>query len=412
MQPTEQMDHPDLSDHDLQYQLSKMTEEAPGYQLTEHKPLLGNVLNFEENDSVEHVVETSCGSVQITVRGIPRPKRPVILTFHDIGLNHKSCFNSLFNFEDMQEIVRHFAVCHVDAPGQEMGAKNFPQGYHYPTMDQLADILPQILKHFNVTSIIGLGVGAGAFILTKFALAHPDLVEGLCLININPCAEGWMDWAASKLTGLTGALDDVVISHLFSKEEVHNNLGMIQTYRHHISHDINQTNLHHFINSYNHRRDLDIERPVAGMHNYMTLKCHSLLVVGDSSPAVDAVVECNTRLDPTKTTLLKMSDCGGLPQVVQPAKLTEAFKYFVQGMGHMPGASMTRLMRSRTGSASSYTSIDSNRSRAHTGEGNRSRAHTLENTNMSQAAMESPLSSSPRSATMEHSGPQSAEVSC
>lgn len=65
-------------------------------------------------------------------------------------------------------------------------------------------------------------------------------------------------------------------------------------------------------------------------------------MVGDTSPAVDAVVECNSRLNPTKTTLLKvgarallvkalnskvvfnlcelspqMADCGGLPQVVQ-----------------------------------------------------------------------------------------------
>lgn len=25
------------------------------------------------------------------------------------------------------------------------------------------------------------------------------MVEGLLLININPCAEGWMDWAAHKV---------------------------------------------------------------------------------------------------------------------------------------------------------------------------------------------------------------------
>lgn len=26
------------------------------------------------------------------------------------------------------------------------------------------------------------------------------MVEGLVLININPCAEGWMDWAAHKVS--------------------------------------------------------------------------------------------------------------------------------------------------------------------------------------------------------------------
>ncbi len=26
------------------------------------------------------------------------------------------------------------------------------------------------------------------------------MVEGLMLININPCAEGWMDWAAHKVS--------------------------------------------------------------------------------------------------------------------------------------------------------------------------------------------------------------------
>lgn len=72
------------------------------------------------------------------------------------------------------------------------------------------------------------------------------MVEGLLLININPCAEGWMDWAAHKVTltlgihlrkketseiketahvcrcphqlsGLTHALPDTIISHLFGK---------------------------------------------------------------------------------------------------------------------------------------------------------------------------------------------------
>ncbi|TRY84302.1 hypothetical protein DNTS_025418 [Danionella cerebrum] len=357
----------------------------------------------------EHDVETPYGRIHCTMKGVPKGDRPVILTFHDIGLNHKSCFDTLFSHEDMQEIMQHFAVCHVDAPGQQEGANTFSTGYEYPSMDQLSETLPSILKHFGLKSVIGMAVGAGAYILSKFALDYPAMVEGLVLININPCAEGWMDWAAQKISGWTHAMPDMLISHLFGKvgfvstliiltldnspanfrtptclnsffkEEIQLNHELIGRYRHHIVNEMNQYNLQLFVKSYNSRRDLEIERPVpGGQVNVRSLKCPALLVVGDSSPAVEAVVECNTKLDPTKTTLLKMADCGGLPQVDQPGKLTEAFKYFIQGMGYMPAASMTRLVRSRTASGSSITSFDGNRSRSHTNEGNRSRSHTNE----------------------------------
>ncbi|NWT12564.1 NDRG3 protein, partial [Vireo altiloquus] len=323
----------------------------------------------------EHDIETAFGVVHVTMRGTPKGNRPVILTYHDIGLNHKSCFNAFFNFEDMQEITQHFAVCHVDAPGQQEGAPPFPSGYQYPSMDELAEMLPAVLTHLNLKSFIGIGLGAGAYVLSRCALSHPDLVEGLVLINVDPCAKGWIDWAASKFSGWTTNIVDIVLAHHFGHEELQANLDLIQTYRLHIAQDINQDNLQLFLTSYNSRKDLEIERPVVGVNEMIakTLKCPALLVVGDNSPAVEAVVECNSRLDPTKTTLLKMADCGGLPQVVQPGKLTEAFKYFVQGMGYIPhllslavpAASMTRLMRSRSHSSSSVGSGESSRSRSH-----------------------------------------------
>ncbi|XP_077108210.1 protein NDRG3-like isoform X1 [Ranitomeya variabilis] len=358
-------------------------DELQDVQLTEIKPLLTDKTtgrSFEDFDGQEHDIETAYGVLHVTMRGTPRSKKPVILTYHDIGLNHKSCFSTFFNYEDMHEITQYFAVCHVDAPGQQVGAPPFPTGYQYPTLDELAEMLSAVLTHLNLTTIIGIGVGAGAYVLSKFTLDHPDLVEGLILINIDPCAKGWIDWAASKFSGWTSNIVDIVLAHLFGDEELESNLDLVQTYRLHIAQDINQENLQLFVNSYNGRKDLEIERPALPCDSSEgTLRCPALLVVGDNSPAVDVVAKCNSRLDPTRTTLLKMSDCGGLPQAVQPGKLAEAMKYFIQGLGYIPyvqlshlssesvaTCSMTRLARARTQSASSSGSTEVPRSRSQT----------------------------------------------
>ncbi|GAA6103650.1 protein NDRG1b [Tachysurus ichikawai] len=308
-------------------------------------------------------------------------------TKHKDICKDKTCFSNLFTHEDMLEITQYFSVCHINAPGQQEDASTIPTGSTYPSMDQLSETIPIVLQHYDIMSVIGMAVGAGAYILAQFALNHPELVEGLVLINIDAQAEDWMDWAAHKISGWTHNVPNMIITHLFGNEEIHNNHDLIATFRHHILNNINQRNLELFVKSYNSRRNLDVERPPPGGNlNVKTLKCPTLLVVGDSSPAVDAVVHAdyflykhfdfNSRMNPTKTTLLKMADCGGLPQVDQPAKLAEAFKYFIQGLGYIPTVSMTRLSRSRTVSGSSISSLEAVQSHNSTGEEQHGHCHT------------------------------------
>uniref|UniRef100_A0A8K9XNT0 NDRG family member 4 n=1 Tax=Oncorhynchus mykiss TaxID=8022 RepID=A0A8K9XNT0_ONCMY len=323
----------------------------------------------------EHDIETPYGMLHVVIRGAPKGNKPAILTYHDVGLNHKLCFNSFFHNEDMQEITKHFVVCHVDAPGQQIGASQMPQGYQYPTMDQLAGMLPSVVQHFGFKSIVGIGVGAGAYVLAKFALIFPDLVEGLVLLNIDPNGKGWIDWATGKVS-----LSLPVLLWMVVQEELMNNTELVQSYRQQINNTVNQVNLQLFWNMYNSRRDLEMNRS-GTIINAKTLKCPVMLVVGDNAPAEEGVVECNSKLDPTNTTFLK------------PGKLSEAFKYFLQGMGYIayvkdrrlsggpvPSASMTRLARSRTASLTSGSSIESSRIRGftHTDSNEGQVSHTME----------------------------------
>ncbi|XP_067297534.1 protein NDRG2-like [Pseudorasbora parva] len=116
-------------------------------------------------------------------------------------------------------------------------------------------------------------------------------------------------------------------SLLPSREELSANTDLVQSHRERLAKAPNAINIELFWKSYLGRRDLSIER-----NN--TFKCPVMLVVGDQAPYEEAAVECNSKLDPTTTSFLKMADAGGMPQLTQPSKLTEAFKYFIQGMGY------------------------------------------------------------------------------
>uniref|UniRef100_A0A8C7PYN6 NDRG family member 2 n=1 Tax=Oncorhynchus mykiss TaxID=8022 RepID=A0A8C7PYN6_ONCMY len=301
--------------------------------------------------SQEHSIETPHGLLHVTLHGTSNTRRPAILTFHDVGLDSKSCFSPLFKFEEMQEIVKNFTLVHIDAPGQEEGATAYPMGYQYPSMEQIAEMIPAVLTYFNFRTVIGIGVGSGSYILSRFTMTHPDSVEGLVLINMDPETRGWMDWAAQKITTLTSSITEQILSHLFSQEEMSANADLVRSHRDRISKAPNLINIELFWRSYN---------------RYTHKQCPVMLVVGDQAPHEEAAVSLLHTLDLQCNHRIQMADAGGLPQLTQPSKLTEAFKYFIQGMGYMASSIMTRLSRSRTASLSSSYSMDGERQRSRT----------------------------------------------
>ncbi|KAK4877342.1 hypothetical protein RN001_009848 [Aquatica leii] len=298
--------------------------------------------SLSRGDSTAHeeTVETDRGSIVVAVQG--SRNKPAILTYHDLGLNYISSFQAFFNYVDMRALLENFCVYHVNAPGQEEGAQTLPEDYIFPTMDELAAQLEFVLSHFGLKQIIGFGVGAGANILARYALTQPNKVAALCLINCASTQSGWIEWGYQKLNarhlrskGMTQGVLDYLMWHHFGRNTEERNHDLVQVYKSYFERNVNPTNLALFTDSYVRRSDLNIQRELDPnkRKEAHTLHMPVLNITGSRSPHVDDTITLNGRLDPTNSSWMKISDCGMVLEE-QPAKVSEAFRLFLQGEGY------------------------------------------------------------------------------
>ncbi|GJP35243.1 hypothetical protein CLOM_g19746 [Closterium sp. NIES-68] len=171
----------------------------------------------------QHVerVHTATGVVQVTVCG--DRANPPLITYHDVGLNHSTCFQGLMLCADTSSLLlRNFCVFHVDAPGHEEDAEEIPSSQPLLSADDLAEQVAEVARHFALAEVTLLGVTAGAYVLTLFALSHPHLVRGLILVSPLLSAPSWSEWAYNKVTmnvlsyyGMTSYIKDSLFDRYF-----------------------------------------------------------------------------------------------------------------------------------------------------------------------------------------------------
>lgn len=296
-------------------------------------------------------VETRYGRVFVTIQG-DRTKTPIV-TYPDIGLDSVTQFHGFFNFVENEPLMKHFCVYNLNAIGQEDQAQTLPVNYSYPTCDQLAETVLDVVSHYKLKQVICFGVGFGANILARFALVHPGLVNGCVLMNACSTKVGWIEWAYQKWNRwylqsgqYTEFTNNYLLWHHFGYRTRDKHHDLCETYSR-IFGRLNPINLSHLITAYLQRTDWGIERteetgggPAATTKKF-NFKCGVLNVMGDLSPHDDDVVETNGRLEPATASLLKLADCGGMVLEEQPSRMAEAFRHFLQGLGYVPLLSVT-----------------------------------------------------------------------
>ncbi|XP_074594605.1 protein NDRG3-like [Brevipalpus obovatus] len=293
-------------------------------------------------------IRTISGLVKVFRHGADlSPTRPVIITYHDIGMNSSSNFKSFFNHQSMGSILKKFCVIHINAPGQEDKSTRLPDNYFYPSMDQLADQIGAVCSYYEIRHFIGLGVGAGANILSRFALKYPDFVDGLFLINCTSTQASWTEWSYQKLNShhlrrveaqdpIPQSVVDYLLWHNYGLLNEASNGDLIFLFKQYFADkSIHPFNLANFISVYIARSDLHIERTSSESASNcgLNFKCPVLMLVGSWSAHIEDTIYMNTRLNPEQTTWMKLDDCG-MPLEERPGKVSEALRLFIQGLGY------------------------------------------------------------------------------
>ncbi|XVF09808.1 hypothetical protein REPUB_Repub07fG0128400 [Reevesia pubescens] len=137
-----------------------------------------------------------------------------------------SCFQGLFVRPDAVSLLLHiFFTYHIDAPGHELGANVISSDVPLPRVDDFADQVVEVLNFSRLKRVLCLGVTAGAYILTLFAMKYMEQVLGLILVSPVCKAPTWKKWLCNKVLmnllyfyGMCGILKECLLQRYFSKE--------------------------------------------------------------------------------------------------------------------------------------------------------------------------------------------------
>lgn len=302
---------------------------------------------------VEERIDAGYGPILVAQQGRKfrsQSSQCCIITFHDLGLNYLSNFQAFLNYHMMRPVAERMPVFHINAPGQEDNAEDLPSDYFYPSINQLAESVRTVCNYYGIDQAICIGVGLGANVMARVALKNPDLVNGLFLINPVPTPAGWIEWAYQKRniyylqnlnTGLSqlgtdiyhkSAFPQCIIDHLiwhhFGTPLEERSLDLMNMYKSYFSsYKINPRNLALLLESYLKRDDIGVVRD-----GDCQIACSTLILCGNDSPYLEDTVSMNQRLDPSRSTWMKLFDCG-VALDEQPEKVSEAFILFVKGLG-------------------------------------------------------------------------------
>ncbi|CAN1217428.1 Protein NDL1 [Linum perenne] len=263
-----------------------------------------------------------------------------------------SCFQELlFCPEACSLLLHNFCIYHINPPGHELlqlGASSISLDDPITSVDDLADQVVEVLNYFGLGAVMCMGVTAGAYVLTMFAMKYKQRVLGLILISPLCKAPSWTEWLYNKVLsnllyyyGMCGVVKELLLKRYFCKEARGNSQipesDIVQACRGFLD-EMESLNVWRFLEAMNERPDIS--------DGLKKLQCRSLLFVGEYSPFHAEALYMTSKLEGRQSALVEVQACGSMVAEEQPHAMLVPMEYFLMGYGLYRPAKLSLSPRS------------------------------------------------------------------
>jgi len=272
-----------------------------------------------------------------------------VLTIHDIGCSH-SVFTEYVSQPEMRALKQRIVWVHVDLPGQEDDASPLSLE-KYPSLDEIASELINIVDHLNIPQTVFFGEGAGANIACRFAIEYPSRVHGLVLVHPTGSTAGFMEMMKDKLNnwklihkGMNPDAEAYLIWHRFGRDAVkgYGDSQLLEANIREFSEKLYQKrtakNLALFMDAFLNRTNL------VDKLDKLTVDC--LVAVGKKSSVLHTTEKFYERLRDSRgpqkmvNSPILIADNVGDILGEAPDVLAKSMQFFLQGIGLLSGLPM------------------------------------------------------------------------
>lgn len=282
-------------------------------------------------------METRWGPLTVTVGGAPGGAP--CLTLHDVGLNHRSCFQGLLLALGPKSLLqRNYTLYHIDAPGCQAADTEVPATFLPLSLARLADAVADVAAHFKLKEVLGLGAGVGAQVLAQLAAEQPQLFCGLILVSPSCRRPSWWEWAWGRLAarqlnhrGWAPSAKQYFVQRLFgqlTQQAVGGESDLVQAYRRECK-QVAPAATAHYLWAALARPDVAAALPA--------VRCRLLLVYGEEALYRGDCQELACRVRKDRLAVLEVMQAGGLASEEKPQEVVgvvDSFLTALQLEGH------------------------------------------------------------------------------